>query len=31
MIDSSAVRMHKHGSGSRRDGEPDEIGSAVVV
>ena len=26
MIDSSAVRVHKHGSGSRRDGEPREIG-----
>ena len=26
MIDSSAVRVHRHGSGSRRDGEPREIG-----
>ena len=26
MIDSSAVRVHRHGSGSRRDGEPRAIG-----
>ena len=26
MIDSSAVRMHRHGSGSRRNGEPRETG-----
>ena len=26
MIDSSGVRVHKHGAGSRRDGEPREMG-----
>ena len=26
MLDSSAVRVHKHGAGQRRDGEPPETG-----
>ena len=26
MIDSSAVRVHRHGAGSRKDGEPRQIG-----
>ena len=28
MMDSSGVRVHKHGAGSRRDGEPREMGKS---